>query len=314
MKNDLLVTRFRDYLLVELHLAEATVETYHRECMRFAAYLNDQESTMESADPQTVVDYLILRQDESGIDSRTVAKVVSSLRSLFQYCILERIREDNPAMVVELPKARMHLPGVLSVEEVEQILDAIDVSDPLGLRDRALFELLYSCGLRISEVVDLELSQVFLRENMVRVYGKGRKERIVPMGGEANYWLKRYLDTGRPKLASPAQLSVFVGRRGSGLSRKGIWKRFKELTARSGIEAKVHTLRHSFATHLLEGGADLRAVQELLGHSDISTTQVYTHIDTGALQEIHRRCHPRSGAEVPVEALKSQGIEGESQY
>ncbi|MFW6363276.1 MAG: tyrosine-type recombinase/integrase, partial [Spirochaeta sp.] len=193
MTNQQLIERFRDYVQVELHLAEATVETYYRECLRFVAYLETQQQTIVDADPQTIVAYLVLRQQDGGIDARTVAKAVSSLRSLYQYCILERLREDNPAMVVELPKARMHLPGVLSVDEVEQILDSIEVEDPLGLRDRALFELLYSCGLRISEAVDLELSHVFLRERIVRVYGKGRKERLVPMGGEARHWLKRYL-------------------------------------------------------------------------------------------------------------------------
>ncbi|AFG38163.1 site-specific tyrosine recombinase XerD [Spirochaeta africana] len=294
MTNQQLIERFRDYLLVELHLAEATVDTYYRESMRFAGYLEQQATGIAEADPQMIVAYILARQQESSIDSRTVAKAVSSLRSLFQYCILERLRDDNPAMVVEMPKARMHLPGVLSVEEVEHILDTIDITEALGLRDRALFELLYSCGLRISEAVELELSQVFLRESIVRVYGKGRKERLVPMGEEARYWLRRYLDEGRPQLTGIEQPKVFVGRRGAGISRKGIWKRFKELTARAGIDAKVHTLRHSFATHLLEGGADLRAVQELLGHADISTTQVYTHIDTSSLQDIHRSCHPRS--------------------
>lgn len=294
MTNTQLAKRFRDYVLVELHLAEATVETYFRECMRFVNYLDDAGVSIAAVDPQTIVEYLIVRQQDGGIDTRTVAKTVSSLRSLFQYCILERIREDNPAMVVELPKSRMHLPGVLSVDEVEQILDTIDVGTPLGLRDRALFELLYSCGLRISEAAELDLAHVFLREGMVRVFGKGRKERYVPMGGEACYWLERYLEEGRPHIAIFEQDKVFVGRRGTGISRKGIWKRFKELTVRAGIEAKVHTLRHSFATHLLEGGADLRAVQELLGHSDISTTQVYTHIDTGVLQELHRAFHPRA--------------------
>ncbi len=302
MTNSQLVERFRDYLLVELHLAEATVETYFRECRIFSEYLDEQGQSLASADPQMIAAFLMRRQEVSGIDSRTVAKAVSSLRSLFQYCILERIREDNPAMVVELPKARMHLPGVLSVEDVERLLAAVDTSNALGLRDRALFELLYSCGLRISEAVELEIHHIYMNEGLVRVFGKGRKERIVPMGGEARYWLEQYLQFGRPELVrNSMRQKVFVSRRGEGISRKGIWKRFRELTLSVGIEAKVHTLRHSFATHLLEGGADLRAVQELLGHADISTTQVYTHIDTAMLQEVHRVYHPRSvGTGVPA--------------
>jgi integrase/recombinase XerD len=184
---------------------------------------------------------------------------------------------------------------VLKVEEVESLLATIDTESATGLRDRALFELIYSCGLRISEAVELSPDSVYLTEGLIRVRGKGNKERLVPMGEEARYWLSRYLSDGRTRLSKPTKpsRSLFLNNRGDGLSRKGMWKRFRELSERTGIEAKVHTLRHSFATHLLEGGADLRAVQELLGHADISTTQIYTHVEKADLKDYHRDHHPR---------------------
>jgi integrase/recombinase XerD len=217
------------------------------------------------------------------------------LRSFFQFLVLEGVRSDNPALSVDMPKTEQRAPGVLTVEEVEALLNHIDVDTPFGLRDRALFELIYSCGLRISEAVELTLERLHLDEGIIRVRGKGDKERFVPVGGEATRWLESYLEHGRPALTRPGRRNtfLFLNHRGDGLSRKGMWKRFHELCRRAGIEAKVHTLRHSYATHLLEGGADLRAVQELLGHSDISTTQIYTHIEKSRLKSYHREYHPR---------------------
>jgi integrase/recombinase XerD len=285
---------FQDYLQVELGLAPKSVETYGRECRGFLQFLETLAVDPESATRDHVVAYLVSRSKD-GVDQRTLAKTVSSLRSLFDFFILESVREDNPAKSVDMPKASHRLPGVLTVEEVESLLATIDTAAPTGLRDRALFELIYSCGLRISEAVELSPDSVYLKEGLIRVRGKGNKERLVPMGEEAHHWLSRYLAEGRPALAKATKpcRSLFVNKRGDGLSRKGMWKRFRELSQRTGIEAKVHTLRHSFATHLLEGGADLRAVQELLGHADISTTQIYTHVETGDLKDYHRDHHPR---------------------
>lgn len=289
--------RFNDYLAVELRLSPQTVETYMRDVAAFLSYTGKGESEIAELTPQEIIDYLIERQTkEDGIEQRTVAKIVSAIRSFFHFSVLEGLREDNPAREIELPRTKYRLPGVLQVEEVEKLLDSIDVSSPLGLRDRAIFELIYSCGLRISEAVGLTVSRLYLSEGLIRVTGKGGKERLVPIGDEATGWIYRYLEEARPELTRTAAGGdhLFINRRGQPLSRKGIWKRFNELAMRVGVEAKVHTLRHSFATHLLEGGADLRAVQELLGHADISTTQIYTHIDNEDLRSYHDEYHPRS--------------------
>lgn len=284
---------FQDYLTASLRLSRQTVATYMRDCRSFVAWLESEELNAMTVVTADVIDHLIQRQTEQGIDQRTVAKVVSGLRSFFQYLVLTGGRADNPAMLVELPRMAYRIPGVLSVNDVERLLAAIDIDNPLGLRDRALFELIYSCGLRISEAVELTVDRVFVRERLIRVYGKGGKERLVPMGDHACHWLGRYLVEARPHLAKRPESALFLNLRGAKLSRKGMWKRFREIGARAGVEAKVHTLRHSFATHLLEGGADLRAVQELLGHADISTTQIYTHVDKEDLKTYHADFHPR---------------------
>jgi integrase/recombinase XerD len=179
---------------------------------------------------------------------------------------------------------------------VDKLLDTIDTRTPVGVRDRALFEVIYSCGLRISEAVDLTMERLYLREGLIRVIGKGGKDRLVPAGDAAVRWLNSYIADARPKLtkAGKTDSAVFLNHLGTRLSRKGMWKRFRDLCAQAGIEAKVHTLRHSYATHLLNGGADLRAVQELLGHSDISTTQIYTHIDRDDLRTYHAEFHPKA--------------------
>lgn len=288
--------RFEDYLTVELRLSPRTVDTYVRECGLYLDYLAEQGAEAATQQSVDIIRYLVHRQtSENGVEQRTIAKVLSGLRSFYQFLLLEDVRPDNPALSVDMPKTEQRAPGVLTVEEVEVLLGHIDVDTPFGLRDRALFELIYSCGLRISEAVELTLDRLFLEEGIIRVRGKGDRERFVPVGGEAVAWLERYLEYGRPDLVKPGRRTsyLFLNHRGNGLSRKGMWKRFHELCARAGIDAKVHTLRHSYATHLLEGGADLRAVQELLGHSDISTTQIYTHIEKSSLKTYHRAYHPR---------------------
>jgi len=295
-KNSRLLQRYEDYLRVELRLAFRTVETYMRECRVFGEYLDLHTLDAAAVDATEIIEYLVDRQTaKNGVDQRTVAKIVSSLRSFFTFLTLEQEREDNPARLVEMPKMEQRIPGVLRVEEVESILSLIDTSTAYGMRDRALFELIYSCGLRISEAVELEADKLYLEEGLIRVFGKGSRERLVPVGGEAVYRLGVYMEYGRPSLVKGDKRSpkVFLNHRGLGLSRKGMWKRFRELTARAGIDAKVHTLRHSYATHLLDGGADLRAVQELLGHSDINTTQIYTHVDREDLRQYHAEFHPR---------------------
>jgi len=294
MEHKALLESFEDYLAAGIRLSRQSVSTYMRDCRGFVLWLQESQLAVETVTTADIIDFLIKRQQEEGIEQRTIAKSISALRSLFQYLVLENHREDNPAAAVELPRIAHRIPGVLDVEEVERLFEQIAVDSPLGVRDRALFELIYSCGLRISEAVDLSLDRVFLRERLLRVKGKGEKERLVPMGEHALLWLERYLDTARPHLAKKPVNALFLNNRGEKLSRKGMWKRFRNIAATAGVEAKVHTLRHSFATHLLEGGADLRAVQELLGHADISTTQIYTHIDKEELAVYHSDFHPRS--------------------
>ena len=249
MAGDPLLAEFEDYLSAGLRLSRQTVDTYVRDCRLFAAWTARHDLNPLTVGTGDVIDFLIARQTEEGIDQRTIAKIVSALRSFFQYLCLESLRLENPAMLVELPRSSHRIPGVLKVTEVEKILAAIDTDGPLGLRDRALFELIYSCGLRISEAVELTLDRVFLKERLIRVQGKGDKERLVPMGEHARNWLRRYLDEARPQLARRPVASLFLNRRGDGLSRKGMWKRFREIAAAAGVDAKVHTLRHSFATH-----------------------------------------------------------------
>ena len=289
-----LLTNYEIYLRTTAGLAGGTVETYLRECRKFLGFLESAGESMLAASTGTLLDYLVRRQMED-IDKRTSAKILSTLRSLFGFLVLERYRADNPADGIDGPRLDKRLPKVLSIEAVEEFLDAVDTSKPTGLRDRALFELIYSSGLRISEAVGLTTGQLFLEERLLRVTGKGDKERIVPLGGEAAHWLRRYLNEARPRLVKPGKNDhrLFLSQRGNGISRKGVWKRFKEVTAAAGLQAKVHTLRHSFATHLLQGGANLRAVQELLGHADISTTQIYTHLDGEELKGYHEKYHPR---------------------
>ncbi len=285
---------YEDYLRTVSRLAENSVGTYVLECRMFSDFCADAGVNPVSASTDDIIDFIVSRQIE-GKSGRTIAKILSALRSFFSYAILEDLREENPAENIDMPKLALSIPHVFSGDEVDLFLTSIDTSDPLGTRDRALFELIYSCGLRISEACGLEISSVYPKESLVRVMGKGNKERLVPMGGEARRRLAIYMEESRPLLAKQKKNCgwVFLTRRGTKLSRKGVWKRFKEICMKAGIEGKVHTLRHSFATHLLAGGADLRSVQELLGHADISTTQIYTHVDESGLKAAHGKFHPR---------------------
>ncbi len=284
--------QFVSYLHYELQLSARTVATYGREIRQFLEWMNGAD--LSRVNELRIQDYILFRR-KAGITERTVARVISSLRQFFDWLVKEHMCSGNPCVSLESPKISHGLPGVLGIDEIEFIFEHIDMNSALGLRDRCLFELIYSCGLRISEAVDLSIDRVYMSEKLLRIRGKGNKERIVPMGDEALYWCERYLNEGRKELYNPARSAgcVFLNRFGGCLSRKGMWKRFHELIEKSGMSATVHTLRHSFATHLLEGGADLRSVQALLGHSDISTTQIYTHLDKNALQQYHQKYHPR---------------------
>jgi integrase/recombinase XerD len=286
--------KYEDYLRAELRLSPHSIETYLIECRIFLSYLaGEKREILEVTSPQ-IVEFLVARQVE-GIDQCTISKILSSLRSFYRFCVLEGLMPANPAETVEMPRVKRKIPKVFSAEEIEHFLAACAPDTPSGLRDRALFELMYSCGLRVSEAADMSLDQLYMKEGFLKIIGKGGKERVVPIGEHAVHWLSRYLEEARPKLlrAKRKNSFIFLNRFGGRLSRKGMWKRFKEIAGLAGVEGKVHTLRHSFATHLLKGGADLRAVQELLGHSDIGTTQIYTHLGKDDLKDYHRKYHPR---------------------
>jgi integrase/recombinase XerD len=288
-----LLEQYRSSLLVTERRALLTVETYETEIRLFLAWLSKNGLEAVTVNPGDLGHYLDFRRKKNSIDSRSAAKAISALRSFFRYVVNEGLREDNPALILELPKRKQKLPVVLSREAVEKMLASIDVSGPRGIRDRALFEFIYSAGLRISEAAGLKLSDVFFGEKLARVRGKGGKERLVPFGDEAARWLRTYLDTARPVLAGAGTgQALFIKKGGRSLSRKGIWKNYREITGLLGLGSKVHTLRHSYATELLYGGADLRSVQELLGHADLATTQIYTHVDVSLLRENHRRYLP----------------------
>lgn len=234
--------------------------------------------------------YYIIKRKEDGCSELTIAKDISGLRAFGDYLERKGMWSENPAMELDKPKAARNLPKVLSIEQIDSLLDSIDKTSLSGKRDDALFELVYSCGLRISEVCTLKLANLHLEERLILVHGKGDKERLVPFGDRAYEKILVYLNEVRPELVKGRNVAeLFVNYRGEPISRKGVWKRFKELEALSGVEAKVHTLRHSFATHLLQGGADLRSVQELLGHSDLSTTTIYTHVTDKQLEEAHEK-------------------------
>jgi len=291
-----LLDSFYSDLLTVGRLSQQTGATYAESAKLFLNWLQKEQIKLASVTARELLFYLTFRRTDEGCDELTIAKDISSLRALGSYLVRIGLWEDNVAMELDRPKASRALPRVLSVEQVEKLLSSIDVSKPLGLRDRALFELVYSCGLRISEVCGLLIENLHLTERILIVHGKGDKERMVPFGEAAKKWLETYLEEVRPLLVGSRVVDeVFVNYKGEKISRKGVWKKFKAIEAMSGVHAKVHTLRHSFATHLLAGGADLRVVQELLGHSDLATTQIYTHVDDGQIKKSHHTYFPGHG-------------------
>ncbi len=289
--QNFLTRYYTDLLLVE-HLSKESAETYRYEAEIFLHWLSEKRIKLSDVTVQNLVYFFAWRKttDHSPL---TVSKDISSLRAFGSYVERLGIWKENLALLVERPKASRVLPRVLSVNQVEKILSKIDDSTPTGTRDKALFELIYSCGLRISEACALLMENLHLNEHLILVHGKGGKERIVPFGDTAKEKLEDYIFNARPKLCHDKVVpEVFINYRGDPISRKGVWKKFKELNILSGIDAKVHTLRHSFATHLLAGGADLRSVQELLGHSDLATTQIYTHVDDKELSSYYQKYFP----------------------
>jgi integrase/recombinase XerD len=286
--------RFTDFLYLEKGLSLNTVKSYKSDLSLFISYLESRGVDPQSVQSGHVIDYLSFCS-RTGLSSRTVSRYMSSIRALFRFLINEGITEKDPTVGLSRPKPVKNPPEYLTIEEVEILLDMPDEKTVLGLRDKTIMELLYSCGLRISEVVQLQVNSVNFDEGLILVQGKGKKERIVPFGKRAERLLYGYLDTVRGTLQKMKRsASLFLNFRGETLSRKGLWRMINGYAKRSGItkHIKPHILRHSFATHLIQNGADLRIVQELLGHSDISTTQIYTHLDRGTLIDMHKKYHP----------------------
>jgi integrase/recombinase XerD len=287
------IERFTDSLWMERGLSEHTLSAYRSDLAGLAAWLCGNGRTLLGARRQDLLDYLAARV-AAGARPRTTARLLSSLRRFYRHLVREgRIAED-PSVRIDSPRIGRPLPDTLSEQDVDALLDAPDTADALGLRDRAMLELLYACGLRVSELVGLGTDQVNLNQGVVRLLGKGGKERLVPLGEEAVDWLQRYLIEARPQLASSAR-HLFVSRRGRGMTRQTFWHRLRQYAIKAGINKHLspHTLRHAFATHLLNHGADLRVVQMLLGHSDLSTTQIYTHVARERLKDLHAQHHPR---------------------
>ncbi|HEY0634819.1 MAG TPA: site-specific tyrosine recombinase XerD [Gammaproteobacteria bacterium] len=291
-----LLGRFLDALWLERGLTASTLTAYRSDLEGFASWLGVQNGSLATASREALLEYLQLRSRE-GARPRTTARLLSSLRRFYRYLIRERVREDDPSARVESPKLGRPLPKSLSEEEVEALLDAPDSRSALGLRDRAMLEVLYATGLRVSELVGLTLGQINLQQGGVKVIGKGRKERLVPLGEVAVEWLERYLRESRPLLLGREGISdaLFPSRRGTAMTRQAFWQHIKRYAVVAGITKTLspHTLRHAFATHLLNHGADLRVVQLLLGHSSLSTTQIYTHVARERLKALHAAHHPR---------------------
>ena len=290
-----LLREFIDSLWLERGLSPHTRNAYLTDLRGFALWLAGRGSSLRQAGREAILDHLGWRLQQ-GYQARSTARLLSALRTFYRYLLRERLIHEDPTLQVELPQLGKPLPKSLSEAEVEALLAAPDIAEPLGLRDRAMLEVLYACGLRVSELVALSLEQINLRQGVVRVLGKGSKERLVPLGEEALIWLQRYQAEARGLLLAGRPSSVlFPSQRGEQMTRQTFWHRIKLHARHAGILKPLspHTLRHAFATHLLNHGADLRVVQLLLGHSDLSTTQIYTHVAKARLQALHAAHHPR---------------------
>lgn len=300
MQVDAAATSFLNYVRVERGLSENTQEAYGSDISKFVKYLTKNRIPVTNVSRDNVVDFLASLY-RNGLDSRSVARHLVTVRNFFRFLVTDGIVESDPTINLESPKIRQSLPIYLSVEEVERLLSLPDVRTPLGLRDRAILDVLYSCGLRVSELVGLRIGDIDFHMGCIRCTGKGSKERLVPIGRKALESVEIYVKESRPglmksrKRAAPTS-AIFINRQGGHLSRVGVWKILAAYGRAAGLRKKLtpHKLRHSFATHLLERGADLRSVQLMLGHADISTTQIYTHVLEDHIKKVYKAHHPRA--------------------
>lgn len=293
---DILADQYLNYLVFEKGLSEKTIESYSSDLVRHLEFLKQKKvKKIADADTPLILKHLIALRN-SGLGSRSCARHLVTLRGFYKFLVQEKVIKYDPVRLIDFPKSGLKLPDVLNIKEVNLLLNMPDTDKPLGKRNAAMIELLYAAGLRVSELVNLNFLDVNLEACFVRVLGKGSKERVVPIGSCAKEKIDGYINTARPLLLKnrPSRC-LFVARAGKPMTRQGFWKLLKQYAQQAGIKKKItpHSLRHSFASHLLEGGADLRAVQVMLGHVDISTTQIYTHVAREHLRQMHEKYHPR---------------------
>lgn len=294
--SEIKIDQFIDHVWSQKGLSKLTLEAYHQDLMVFSKWLNKKEKNIQEASQTVILEYLAFRVENQS-SARTNARLLSTLKQFYRFLQRSGQRQDNPTELINAPKITRLLPDSLSEKDMDNLLQAPDVKSDYGLRDRCMLELMYSSGLRVSELVTLELNQINQNLGLVRLTGKGNKERVIPIGEEALHWLKLYTSQARAMLVKPHVRSdaLFLSSRGTGITRQAFWQLIKKYLLIAGIKTSYspHSLRHAFATHLLNHGADLRTVQMLLGHSDLSTTQIYTHIAQARLQSLHEMHHPR---------------------
>lgn len=295
---DKYITAFMDYIQYDKGLSANTQDAYRRDLGKFAGYLREQNqmARWEDVSKRHIVNFLAWEMDKEAANS-SVARSFSAIKGFFKFLVLEDYIKLNPANDLETPKIKRKLPQVLTIEEVDKLMEQPNVLLSLGLRDRAMMELMYGTGIRVSELLSLQLEDINIMAGFLRCLGKGKKERIIPVNQTSIFWIERYISRARNSiLKGKNDRTLFLNAHGGKLSRQGFFKILASYGEKMGLgkELTPHTLRHSFATHLLENGADLRAVQEMLGHSDISTTQIYTHLTKSRLREVYHQCHPRA--------------------
>jgi integrase/recombinase XerD len=291
-----LIDQFLNHLLVEKGLSRATLESYSRDLLRYVEFMDGNGRRAVSAEDAPLLLKHLIQLRREGLAARSRARHLVALRGFYRFLAQANVLARDPAKLLDIPKTILKLPDVLSVEEVRRLLDSPDTRTPRGIRDSAMLEVLYAAGLRVSELTRLKIQDMHLDAGFVRVFGKGSQERVVPIGQHAREKVLFYLEQARSRLVKDCVSPyLFIGRSGRPMTRQAFWKRLRRYATKAGLFRKVypHSLRHSFASHLLEGGADLRAVQLMLGHADISTTQIYTHVTKDRLKELHRKFHPR---------------------
>jgi integrase/recombinase XerD len=295
-RNEPEIDRFIDSLWSQKGLAELTLSAYQQDLLQFSRWLATHRQKLFEAEQSSIQQFLEERFT-NGASARSNARLLSTLKQYYRYLIRIGERQDNPTALISAPRIHRSLPQSLGETDIEKLLDAPDLESNFGLRDRCMLELMYSSGLRVSELVGLQLNQINTNLGLVRLIGKGNKERVIPVGEEALHWLAKYVKQARPGLQSAKSISdaLFLSSRGSAITRQAFWQNIKKHLLKAGVKTvfSPHSLRHAFATHLLNHGADLRTVQMLLGHSSLSTTQIYTHIAQARLQSIHAQHHPR---------------------